>query len=62
MMDRSLSFAIAIFSVLGIGVALKHKMWACPRKWWIISLCFTPKRCSSSTMSSASFLNFVAVK
>ncbi len=43
--------------VRGIGVAVRVSTSTCVRSCLIRSLCFTPKRCSSSTTSSPRSLN-----
>ena len=58
--DISRMPVIAISSVRGMGVADMVSTSTCARNCLRNSLCSTPKRCSSSTMTSPSCLNFVA--
>ena len=52
MIEISRSPPIAICSVRGIGVAVSVSTSTCVRSSFSRSLCVTPKRCSSSTISS----------
>ncbi len=48
---------IAICKVRGMGVAVRVSTWTLARIAFSRSLWVTPKRCSSSTMTSPRFLN-----
>ena len=61
MVDISRMPVIAISSVRGIGVADMLSTSTEARSVFRCSLCSTPKRCSSSTMTRPSCLNRVAV-
>ncbi len=52
MMERSRKPAIAMFSVRGIGVAVSVSRCTLARSFFNASFWRTPKRCSSSTMTS----------
>ena len=58
--DKSLSPDIAIFNVLGIGVADNVNTLTSFLYFFIFSLCVTPKRCSSSTINNPSFLYLIS--
>jgi len=57
-MEISLNPAIAIFKVLGIGVAVNVKKSSSLRIFLKCSFCRTPKRCSSSITTKPNSLNF----
>ena len=58
--DKSRNPDIAIFKVLGIGVALNVKTLTSFLYFLIFSLCRTPNLCSSSTTNKPSFLNLIS--
>ena len=54
--ERSLIPESDICKVLGIGVAVSVSTFTFSQSCLSFSLCFTPNRCSSSTITSPSFL------
>ena len=59
--DKSLIPLMASCSVRGIGVAVRVRTWVSARNSFRRSLCFTPKRCSSSTTISPISANFTVL-
>jgi len=57
MMERSRTPIIDMCNVRGIGVAVRVSTSTSLRSFFSCSLCFTPKRCSSSTTTSPRSLN-----
>ena len=47
----------AMCMVRGMGVALRVRVSTCCWRWRSVSLCFTPKRCSSSIINRPKSLN-----
>ena len=61
MVERSRMPLMAMFSVRGMGVAERVSM-STPMKFSLsFSLCFTPKRCSSSMMTRPRSWNFTSL-
>ena len=60
MMDNSRKPDKPIFNVRGIGVAVIVSKFTSVRNDFNCSLCFTPKRCSSSMITRPKFLNFTS--
>lgn len=61
MIDRSRIPLIAMFSVRGIGVAVRVRISTSARIALMRSLCRTPNRCSSSTISSPRSRSFTSL-
>ena len=60
MIDKSLKPDIAIFIVLGIGVADNVRTFTSVLNFFIFSLWVTPNRCSSSTINKPNLLNLTS--